>query len=133
MAEPAARSDRPDKTLATLEEAFIFKLGKMLGGRDEVLDAPAEEILKFMDMALEDEEKIAEKEKTDLFLQYLAVHFAQIPQGEESAERRNERDKFLGGLQPKGAKKKEFKWGNPELDNMPLLESKKSEVTDNGS
>lgn len=81
-----------------------------------------------MDMQLEEDERIAEKEKTDLFLQYLITHFAQLPQGEESAERRSERDKLLSSLQPKGAKKKEFKWGNPELDNpppLPQLESKK--------
>lgn len=77
---------------------------------------------------MEEEERLAEKAKVDLFLQYLAMNFAQLPQGKESAERRMERDKFLNHLQPKDMKKKEYKWGNPELDAaMALIEQEGGE------
>lgn len=64
---------------------------------------------------MEEEERIAEKEKMDWYMQFLVTNFAQLPQGEESAERRMEREKLLSTLQPKG-QKREYKWGNPELD-----------------
>lgn len=115
MAESDPKSYGSNKTLATVEEAFIFKLGKKLGGRREILDAPAVEIFKFMDMAMDEDEREADRKKAEMYLQFLITHFAQIPHGEESAERRMEREKFLGNLQPQSAKK-EFKWSIPELN-----------------
>lgn len=91
----------------------MFKLSKVLGGRDHVIDAPAAEILKFMEMELEKEKRQAEKEREAFWMNYLSAMFAQAPMGEEKPERVQARKKFVDAIKPAaqpGKEKKRFGW-----------------------
>lgn len=77
-----------------------------------MVESPADEILKFMEMALKKEEEEVEKEKTKYYMQYLITMFAQAPQGEEKAEQKNMRRQFLDTIRPreKEQQRKQFDW-----------------------
>lgn len=49
----------------------------MLGGRKEVVSAPAVELFKYMDMTLEKEKRQEEQERVKLYIQYLSNVFSQ--------------------------------------------------------
>lgn len=93
----------------------MFKLGAALGGRNEVLEAPAAESLKFMELQLQKEEDLAAQKQHDYWMQFLIASFAQIPMGEESAERKGAREAFVDTIKPKKLEAKEKKpqgWAN---------------------
>lgn len=82
-------------------EAFIFRLGGVLGGRKEVIQTPARELLKFMSLTLEQQEMEAEREKARVYLNYLANVYAQPSMGKEDAQIKQGRKEFLDSITPK--------------------------------
>ncbi|WP_379545423.1 hypothetical protein [Oceanobacillus sojae] len=114
-------SGESDGTSASIEEAFIFKLGNVLGGRNEVVKSPVIELLKFMDMTLEKEEAEAEHEKAKMYIQYLANVFSQKQEGKDP-QLEKARKEFENMLRPntrKQVEKKEYEW---DFDPSALIE-----------
>lgn len=64
----------------------MFKLSNQLGGRNEVIKAPAIELLQYMDMTLEREKKNAEKEQLEWWIDYLSRTFSQQPMGNPDSQ-----------------------------------------------
>ena len=108
-----------DGTNASIEEAFIFKLGRSLGGRKEVIESPVIELLKFMDMTLEKEEAEAEHEKAKMYIQYLANVFSQQQEGKPDPnfiQAKKEFEKLLRPNTTKNESKKDYDWDFDEKD-----------------
>lgn len=128
--ENYAASNAGDAERASISEAFIFKLGKDLGGRSEVVNGKAVELLKFMDMALEKDESEVEKEKHRIWMQYLSMIYAQrpSPMEKESPQTRRAREEFVQAIKPKENKQienigpaKVYDW---DFERMKLLKQK---------
>jgi hypothetical protein len=105
----------------------VFKLSKVLGGRDHVVDAPASEILKFMEMELEKEKRAAEKEREKYWMNYLVAMFAQAPMGEEKPERIQARKKFINAIKPQEQQqeRKQFGWDHIPEDILQEMEQQR--------
>lgn len=82
-------------------EAFVYKIGRTLGGRKEVLDAPMIELLEYMNMELKSEEMEAEKERAKERVNYLIAVFSQPSSGKESADYKKGKKELLEMLFPK--------------------------------
>lgn len=118
----------------------MFKLSRVLGGRNEVLELPAAEAFKFMDMTIEKEYETAEREREKYWLNYLSMMFSQVPQLGEKPEFTQAREKFTSLLQPQGAKPapKRHEWNIPkevleEYENKKPLTLVKGEAEKGGN
>ncbi|MCP3026601.1 hypothetical protein [Halobacillus sp. A5] len=96
---------------ASLSEAFIFKLSKHLGGREEVVRGKAVELLKFMDMELQQEETESEKEQHRMWLNYLSMIYSQRPEGKEPPRLQKAREDFHNVIKPKDKVKPSEQYG----------------------
>lgn len=85
---------------ATLTEAFIFKLSKQLGGREEVLNTPAIEAFKYMQMAIEEDEAKAKREAEKFFMDFISNMYAQSPTEGEKPEFTQGRRQFIETIKP---------------------------------
>lgn len=76
-----------------MTEVCIFRLGRILGGRREVLETPLEEAFKYLEMLKDDEEQ----ERFDKFLMLVYSH-------PEVGSR--ERQKYIKNITPKKSEEK---------------------------
>lgn len=90
-------------------------LSERLGGRREVVEAPAVELFKFMEMALEERQQEAEQERARMFIQYLSNIFSQPMQEKPSPKflrAKREFEQLLSGEAEQQPKKpaKVYEW-----------------------
>lgn len=83
-----------------------------LGGRSEVVNAPAEELFKYMDMAFEADEAKAEKERFEIWLNHMSRKFTQSQFGDPGNDFKNAQKEFEQALAPvsNAPKQKELAW-----------------------
>ncbi len=72
----------------------------MLGGRTEVVDAPALELMKYMSMAIEDSEDKHKEKQAELYINYLSQIFSQPLQEKPSAEYTKAKKEFEELINP---------------------------------
>ena len=103
-----------------------------MGGRREVTESPAVELLKFMDLQLEKEEKEAEKERARVWLNYLTTVFTQPSHGKEDAKLTQARREFIKAIQPeqKPGPAKVYDW---DFELMKRLKAKEGRLIDGDS
>lgn len=71
-------------------ESFVYRLSPLLGGRREVIATPAIELLRYTLLNNEKEEAEAEKERANIWLNFVAMSLSHPPKGKDS-----NRDKAL--------------------------------------
>ncbi len=81
----------------------------MLGGRGEVISAPAVELLKYMDMKIEEAENERMAKQAEMYIGYLSQIFSQQLQEKPSAEYARAKKDFEALITPdkKGDQKKQ--------------------------
>lgn len=90
----------------------IFKLSKELGGRDEVLNTPFNELLAHLMTHFQNEERKAEKEQADYYMNFVAM----LNSNPQSKEQMKSVMKFMKEIQPKkkveqsSKPKKKYQW-----------------------
>ncbi|WP_314347656.1 hypothetical protein [Mammaliicoccus vitulinus] len=90
----------------------IFKLSKELGGRDEVLNTPFNELLAHLMTHFQNEECKAEKEQADYYMNFVAM----LNSNPQSKEQMKSVMKFMKEIQPKkkveqsSKPKKKYQW-----------------------
>lgn len=98
MDQPVPQSD----SKISIDQAFVFKVGNVLGGRSEVLKAPFSDLLKYMNMQMTKEEMEAEKEQAKMWINYLTAVFTQPSfGGEEDPSFTQAKKEFANFLMPK--------------------------------
>lgn len=90
-------------------------LGKKLGGRKEVMEMPAVELLGMMDLHFTEQEQETEKEKTKAFLQYLIASYTAPTFGKPDAGFEKDRKAFEDMLKPEHLKPKAITEGQPAI------------------
>lgn len=75
-----------------------------MGGRKEVMTAPAVELLQFMDLELKKEEQEAERERARVWLSYLVNVFSQPSYGKEDPKHTQAKKEFLDTIKPQEKK-----------------------------
>ncbi|MER2090922.1 MAG: hypothetical protein ABS920_14380 [Sporosarcina sp.] len=98
-----------------------------MGGRREVTESPAVELLKFMDLHLEKDEQEAEKERARVWLNYLTTVFTQPSFGKEDAQLTQARRDFIKAIQPeqKPGPAKVYDW---DFELMKRLKAKEGRL-----
>src|SRR5699024_1314733 len=89
-----------ESTNATIIEAFVFKLANKLGGRNEVINTPAVELFKYMEMEIEEIKMEQENKQVEMYINYLSHVFSQQPQGKPSREFIRAKEEFERLLMP---------------------------------
>jgi hypothetical protein len=118
------QSNGSSKSRPTLSEAFVFKLGKDLGGAKEVLHGSASSMLMYMDMALKRDEDEPEKKKAEHFINYLIAMYTQPSFGKTDQQFESSKKKFVESITPKlenAEPAKEQEW---DADHMKYVQQK---------
>lgn len=75
-----------------------------MGGRKEVITAPAVELFQFMDLELKKEEQEAERERARTWLNYLVNVFTQPSYGKEDPKFAQAKKEFIDTIKPQEIK-----------------------------
>lgn len=78
-----------------------------------MLNAPADQILKFFELRLKEDEEEFERERSKLWLNYLMQIFTQPSTGNESVEYKRAKEQFVDIISPTetiAAPSKKYEW-----------------------
>lgn len=140
MGQQVPQSDAEEEGSAgvriTLKEAFVFKLGRVLGGRSEVVGTPALELFGYMENEFKRQEAEAEKERVRIFLNFLSNVYSQPSQGKDDAKFNRDRSKFIESITPEQkaqqATPQSFDWDPDLMERIKQRQNGGKEVLDNG-
>lgn len=92
---------------------MVYLLSDKLGGRQEVLSAPFYEILGHLETKFQEDERQAEKEQMDYFMEFVS-RLNSSPQNEKQAK---QTEKFMKQIKPQLNKKKTSSEKGEDLKN----------------
>lgn len=105
-----------------LEDVLVYKLAKKLGGRSEVIDIPISEALTYLIIELEEEERIAEEKRWELFIQHLSRINSQAPNDKKQVEQQQD---FYDSINPmhviEEKEKYELDWDFEAMEDLDSL------------
>lgn len=105
----------------------MFKLSDLLGGRSEVVDAPAVELMKYMEMAIEEAENKHKAKQAEMYINYLSNVFSQQLEEKPTTEYKRAKEEFIQLITPEepGKEKKKlpktYEW---DFEPEDLIENK---------
>lgn len=138
MGQQEQKSDEEESAgvRISLKEAFVFKLGRVLGGRSEVVKTPALELFGYMDSEMKRVEAEAEKERVRIFLNFLSNVYSQPSQGKDDAKFNRDRSKYIESITPdkqtSKAAPQSFDWDPDLMERIKQRQNGGKEVLNDG-